>query len=399
MSRIPLLIIGGGIGGLATALAVARTGRPAHVLERAPEFAELGAGLQLAPNASRVLDQLGILQEVHKQAFFPRRLLMMDMVAGEEITSLALDQKFLDRYRYPYFVVHRGDLLNIEVEACRAASNLITLESHKEAVSIEDLGDGARVQCADGSVYECDVLIGADGLWSATRKVVHDDGDAICAEHVAYRGVIPMNEMPPHPGLDSMTIWIGPGKHFVQYPLRRGEICNQVAVFHSRRYKPGSDDWGTPQELDEAFAEACDYVRRAATLMERGRRWPMHDRLPIPNWTRNRITLLGDAAHPMLQYLAQGACQALEDVVCLVDALAQHEGDVASAFRVYQEARSPRTARVQTWARNFGEILHAPQAGAHIRRALAEHSDNEFFYFDWLYKNGDSPRVSGRFLR
>ena len=356
-----------------------------HVLERSPEFAELGAGLQLAPNASRVLDQVGILKEVHKQAFFPRRLLMMDMVAGQEITSLALDQKFLGRYQYPYFVVHRGDLLNIEVEACRAAGDLITLESNKGAVSIEDLGDGARVRCADGSVYECDVLVGADGLWSLTRKTVHDDGEPICAEHVAYRGVIPMQDMPLHPGLDSMTIWIGPEKHFVQYPLRRGEICNQVAVFRSYRYRSGSEDWGSAEELDEHFAEACDYVRRALTLMERGRHWAMHDRLPIPNWTRNHITLLGDAAHPMLQYLAQGACQALEDSVCLADSIARHAGDVPGALRAYQEARSPRTARVQREARAFGELLHAANAGANIRKALAAHADNEFYFFDWYY--------------
>ena len=383
--RIPVLIIGGGIGGLATALAVARTGRRTHVLERSPEFAELGAGLQLAPNASRVLDQVGILEEVHKQAFFPRRLLMMDMVAGEEITSLALDQKFLDRYRYPYFVVHRGDLLNIEVEACRAMSDRITLESNKGVVAIEDLGDGARVRCADGSLYECDVLVGADGLWSLTRKTVHDDGEPICAEHVAYRGVIAMENMPVHPGLDSMTIWIGPDKHFVQYPLRRGEICNQVAVFRSDRYRPGSDDWGTAEELDEHFAEACEYVRRALTLMERGRHWAMHDRLPIRNWTRNHITLLGDAAHPMLQYLAQGACQALEDAVCLADSLARSTSDVPGALRAYQEARRPRTARVQREARGFGELLHAANAGARIRQGLAAHADNEFYYFDWYY--------------
>ena len=383
--RIPLLIIGGGIGGLATALAVARTGHPAHVLERSPEFAELGAGLQLAPNASRVLDQVGILEAVHKQAFFPRRLLMMDMVAGEEITSLALDQKFLDRYRYPYFVVHRGDLLSIEVDACRAASDLITLESNKGVVSIEDLGDGARVRCADGSVYECDALVGADGLWSLTRKTVHDDGDPICAEYVAYRGVIAMEDMPLHPGLDSMTIWIGPEKHFVQYPLRRGEICNQVAVFRSHRYRSGSDDWGSAEELDEHFAEACPYVRRALALMERGRHWAMHDRLPIPNWTRNRITLLGDAAHPMLQYLAQGACQALEDSLCLADSLARYARRRPWCAPCVSGSGSPRTARVQLEARAFGEILHVANAGANIRKALAAHADNEFYFFDWLY--------------
>jgi len=142
---------------------------------------------------------------------------------------------------------------------------------------------------------------------------------------------------------------------------------------------------GTTEELDEQFAEACDYVRRALTLMERGWHWAMHDRLPIPNWARNRITLLGDAAHPMLQYLAQGACQALEDSVSLADSLARHASDVPGALRAYQEARSPRTARVQLAARAFGEILHVPNAGANIRKALAADADNEFFFFDWLY--------------
>jgi salicylate hydroxylase len=182
-----------------------------------------------------------------------------------------------------------------------------------------------------------------------------------------------------------MTIWIGPEKHFVQYPLRRGEICNQVAVFRSHRYRNDSDDCESAEELDEHFAEACDYVRRALKLMERGRHWAMHDRLPISNWTRNRITLLGDAAHPMLQYLAQGACQALEDSVCLADSLARHAGDVPAALRAYQEARSPRTARVQTAARAFGEILHVSNAAANIRKAVAAHADNEFYFFDWLY--------------
>jgi 2-polyprenyl-6-methoxyphenol hydroxylase-like FAD-dependent oxidoreductase len=182
-----------------------------------------------------------------------------------------------------------------------------------------------------------------------------------------------------------MMIWIGPDKHFVQYPLRRGEICNQVAVFRSDRYQPDSDDWGTAEELDRHFAEACGYVRSALRLIRRHRRWPMHDRLPNSNWASNRTTLLGDAAHPMLQYLAQGACQALEDSLCLADQFAQHGDDVAGAFQAYERTRYPRTTLVQTKARAFGDLIHAPDAPTKIRSALAARPGEEFFYFDWLY--------------
>jgi 2-polyprenyl-6-methoxyphenol hydroxylase-like FAD-dependent oxidoreductase len=383
--RIPLLIVGGGIGGLATALAVSKTGRRVHVLERSQEFAELGAGLQLAPNALRVLNRLGIMEQVDKHAFYPRRLMLMDMLTGEEITSLELGLRFLDRYSYPYVVMHRGDLLNAELEACRA-SDLIVLEANKEVVAVQDLGDSVGVMCKDGSVYECEALVGADGLWSNMRTAICGESEPVCAEFVAYRGTAPIEDIPPHPGLDSMMLWIGPDKHFVQYKLRGGEICNQVAVFRSHRYRKDSDDWGSVEELEEHYAEACDYVRSALALIHRNRRWPMHDRPPNPQWTKNRMTLLGDAAHAMLQYVAQGACQALEDTACLADQLSQHGDDILSAFQAYRMIRFPRTAMVQMTARGFGEIIHAPGAPARIRAEVSKHSDNEFFYFDWLYR-------------
>lgn len=389
-SRIPLLIVGGGIGGLATALAVSQTGRAVHVLERAPEFTELGAGLQLAPNALRVFERLGVLEEIVRHAYRPRRLLMLDMLTGDEITALDLGARFLGRYQHPYLVMHRGDLLNVEVAACRA-SGLITLENDKEVAVIADLPDGVRVTCTDGSVYDGDALVGADGLHSKIRAAITGDAAPVCSEYVAYRGTSPIEEIPPRPDLDTMSIWIGPDKHFVQYPLRHGEIVNQVAVFRSHRYRADSDDWGTIAELDECFAEACDYVHRALALIHRNRRWPIFDRPPDARWIRPRTALLGDAAHPMLQYLAQGACQALEDSVCLADQLAAHAGEaghgIDRAFEAYREIRYPRTAKVQTTARSFGDLIHSPDAALRIRDALAAHSapGGEFFYFDWLY--------------
>ncbi|HLK47051.1 MAG TPA: FAD-dependent monooxygenase, partial [Bryobacteraceae bacterium] len=181
------MIAGGGIGGLGAALALARAGVRAHVLEKSSAFAEIGAGLQLAPNATRMLDRLGILPEICRRANFPKRLVMMDAVSGKPITALDLGPKFVAHFGHPYILMHRGELLAAELAACRA-SPLVTLENNKEVVSVEDLGDAAAVRCSDGSAYECDALIGADGLWSTVRKLVHDDGDPICAQFVAYRG-------------------------------------------------------------------------------------------------------------------------------------------------------------------------------------------------------------------
>lgn len=385
IGRIPLLIIGGGIGGLATALALARKGYSVHLIERAHEFGEIGAGIQLAPNASKVLDGLGVLGEIHKYAVYPQRLVLVDAISGKHLTALDFGEKFQRAYTYPYVVMHRNDLLTILLAACRE-SEAITLETNKEVVAVDDLGDGARVSCADGTLYECNALVGADGLWSFLRGCVIDDGDPACAEFVAYRGAIPAGEVIEHGGMDTIRYWIGPNLHLIQYPLRRGELYNQVAVFRSDRYRADSDDWGTEDELEEHFAKTHESVRRALLKVKRDRRWPLYDRLPTDNWIRHHITLLGDAAHPMLQHIAQGACQALEDAMCLADTLVSHEGDVSKAFPAYQEERIPRTARVQRTARLFGDIIHSDGITALLRNALlAQRAADDFTYTDWFY--------------
>ena len=385
LQRIPLLLIGGGLGGLATALALSRKGYPVHVLEKAHEFGEIGAGIQIAPNGSRALDELGILGELHTYAVYPQRLILVDALSGELLTALDFGEKFRRAYTYPYFVMHRNDLLTTLLKACRESDTVI-LETNREVIAVEDLGDGARVSCASGTTYECNALIGADGLWSFLRNYVIGDGDPVCVEFVAYRGAIPMEEVIETAGLDTIRYWIGPDLHLIQYPLRRGELYNQVAVFKSEHYRADSDDWGTEDELEAHFAKTHESVKRALTRVKRDRRWPLYDRLPTANWTRNHITLLGDAAHPMLQHIAQGACQALEDAVCLADAVAGQHGDVERAFRLYQEARIPRTARVQRSARLFGDIIHSNGLTALLRNALfSGRAPDDFTYTDWFY--------------
>jgi 2-polyprenyl-6-methoxyphenol hydroxylase-like FAD-dependent oxidoreductase len=385
LHRIPFLVIGGGLGGLATALALSRKGYPVHVIEKAHEFGEIGAGIQIAPNGSRALDELGVLGETRSYAVYPQQLLLVDALSDNILTTLDFGEPFRRAYRYPYFVMHRNDLLTILLNACKE-SETITLETNREVIAVENMGDGARVTCADGATYECTALIGADGLKSVVRTGVIGDGDPVCSEFVAYRGAIPMEEVIEFAGLDTIRYWIGPNLHLIQYPLRGGKLYNQVAVFKSERYRPDSDDWGTEEELEARFAQTHESVKRALARVKRDRRWPLFDRMPVDNWTRHSITLLGDSAHPMLQHIAQGACQALEDAVCLAEAVASQHGDVETAFRLYQEERMPRTARVQRSARLFGDIIHSDGVTALLRDALfAGRAPDDFTYTDWFY--------------
>jgi 2-polyprenyl-6-methoxyphenol hydroxylase-like FAD-dependent oxidoreductase len=380
----PVVIVGGGIGGLTTALALAVRGVSVHVLEKAAEFGELGAGLQLAPNAMHALDRLGLLPEIAKHAVFPSRLVWMDALAGERITAVDLGAAFRSRYGQPYIVMHRSDLLAVLLAACQAHP-LIALEADRAVVAVEDLGEAARARCADGTLYDTDLLIGADGLRSIVRGLIADD-QPICSEYVAYRGTLPMAQMSTHAGLDNVVMWVGPQMHFVQYPVRRGELYNQVAVFKSPRYRPDSDEWGTVEEFDAHYAQTCAYVRDCAKLMWRDKRWPMYDRPPIAGWTRHRVVLMGDAAHPMLQYAAQGACQAIEDAVCLADCIAAAPDDLPAALAAYEAARVLRTARVQLTARAIGEFFHLDGMAATVRNALMRgRAETDYAMLDWLY--------------
>jgi salicylate hydroxylase len=384
-SEIPLLVLGGGIGGVAAALSLARDGQRIHVLEKASELAEIGAGLQLAPNAMRVLDWLGVLERIKSAAVFPQTLNLLDIVTAKKLKTVDLGPAFLARYGYPYIVMHRSDLLTILVEACRD-SGLVSFETNKEAVAIEDLRDSAQVTCRDGSVYRTEALIAADGLWSLARRTLFSDDEVHTPKYVAYRGTIPISEVAMYARPDDLLIWAGPEMHLVQYPVRGGKLYNQVAVFKSDRYRSDSDDWGTTEELDRHFSKACPYVLDAVKQVGRGRRWPLFDRNPTIQWARNRVVLFGDAAHPMLQFLAQGACQALEDAFCIADCMDRHAPDIARAFVAFQNTRFLRATRVQMTARFFEHFWHPKDVGADLRNAyLASHAPDDYDEFDWLY--------------
>jgi salicylate hydroxylase len=390
-NRTPVLIVGGGIGGLSAALALSRRGIPVQVLEQAPEFKEIGAGIQLGPNVYRMFEVLGLTEQMFHWCAFPGELEFRDSITAETIVELKIDKRFHDRYQAPYGVIHRADMLNVIYDACRN-SNLIKLATSQKVVSIADDGSGVTVRTETGETFKGAALIGCDGLWSTVRETIVGDGKPVVSGHIAYRAVLPTAEWPKEYRLPKMIVWCGEKTHLVHYPLRRGELFNLVAVFHSDRYEEGWDSYGDPEELHARFAEKCEPVRTLLKKVNAWKMWVLCDRPAIKNWSKGRVTLLGDAAHPMLQYLAQGGNMAMEDAVCLADQIEASGGDYETAFGKYQELRYLRTARVQLMARVFGEIYHASGVNRELRnKLLAEWSTQGTIDMSWLY--GEQPEL------
>jgi len=390
-----VLVVGGGIGGLAAALALSRKGVPVQVIEQAPEFKEIGAGIQIGPNVFRMFEVLGITQAINRWAVFPESLVMMDSITGEQVVEIPIDQRFYEQYRAPYGVIHRADLLNVILEACRA-SNLIQLFPSRKVVAMDESGERITVRTEKGETFTGAALIGCDGLWSTIRAMMVGDGKPVVSGHIAYRAVLPTAEWPKEYRIAKMIIWAGDKTHLVHYPLRRGELFNLVVVFHSNRYEEGWDTYGDPTELHERFTDKCAAVRQLLQKVNAWRMWVLCDRPPIKNWSRGRATLLGDAAHPMLQYLAQGACMAIEDAVCLANQVEACGEDYIAAFQRYQQLRYLRTARVQLMARVFGEVYHASGVNRELRNfVLQSWAKQGGVDMSWLYgEQPELPRVA-----
>lgn len=382
----PVIIVGGGIGGLAAALALALKGIRSILLEQSSEFREVGAGIQIGPNAFRRFDLLGIRKAVDAIAVFPDNLIMRDALTGEEVTRIPMGERALKHYGQPYGVIHRADLHDALLQACRTQP-LISLHTNAKVTGHVDHGDSVSVTLADGTVIEGSCIIGCDGLWSALREHVVGDGKPRISGHIAYRAVLPLAEVPEAQRENNVVLWAGPKTHLVHYPLRRGELYNLVAVFHSNRYEEGWNSYGDVAELNERFQNQQPQVHTLLNKIESWRMWVLCDREPVGNWTKGRITLLGDAAHPMLQYLAQGACMAMEDAVCLADKLAARRDDPNSAFLAYQQERYLRTARVQLMARVYGDFYHATGPVRELRNAFLSGRTAEQAYAgnQWLY--------------
>jgi 3-hydroxybenzoate 6-monooxygenase len=389
-----LLIAGGGIGGLAAAYVLARDGHQVTVLEQSHAFGEIGAGIQLGPNIFKMFEYLGLTEAVNRVAFFPTGLGMNDVRTGERVIRVPLGDTALAAYGYPYGVIYRADMHNVFLEACKTLPN-VTLRTSAKVESFDQDASGVRVHMTDGEALQGDALIGADGLWSRVREAVVGDGKPRVSGHIAYRAVLKREEVPPHLWSDDVLLWGGEKTHLVHYPLRRGELFNLVAVFHSNKYDEGWNTFGDTAELNERFAQAVPQVKELLGKIETWKMWVLCDREPVKNWTDRRVTLLGDAAHPMLQYLAQGAGQAIEDAVVLGEALRYTQGNVEDALQKYQQVRYLRTGRVQLTARFYGDIYHAAGVQRELRNQLFQGGQESagFAGLKWMYEGIDAKNL------
>ena len=387
-TNLPFLVAGGGIGGLAAALALSRKGYSVRVLEQSSEFKEIGAGIQLGPNVFRMFELLGLTDAIRSCAAFPENLVMMDGITGEEVTRVPIgSDAFRQRFGgYPYAVIHRADMHQVYLDACRAEKT-IELSVLRKALRYEDRGDRVLLHMEGGEAIEGCALIGADGLWSRVREQLLGDGKPRVSGHIAYRAVLPRAEVPEGLWQNNVVLWAGPKTHLVHYPLRRGELYNLVAVFHSDKYEEGWDTFGDPEELHRKFSDERAEVMALLAKINAWKMWVLCDREPVREWSQGRVTLLGDAAHPMLQYLAQGANMATEDAVVLAACVALSGGNLDGAFRRYQDERYLRTAKVQMTARYYGDVYHAAGVVRELRNGLfaGKAPDPGFATMAWLY--------------
>ncbi len=383
----PIIIAGGGIGGLATAMGLAQKGFASIVLEKAPQLGEIGAGIQLGPNAFHAFDYLGVGDAARAMAVYIDSLRLMDAISGDEITRIPLDEAFRARFRNPYGVVHRGDLHGVFLKACQD-HELVELRTSAEVVDYEQDGTSVTALLADGSRVEGRALIGADGLWSSVRKRVVGDGMPRVTGHTTYRSVIPTDEMPEDLRWNAATLWAGPKCHIVHYPLSGWKVFNLVVTYHNDAPEPVAGKPVTHDEVRKGFEHVNPVARQ---VIERGKDWKLWvlcDRDPVMNWVDGRVALLGDAAHPMMQYFAQGACMAMEDAVCLAAEMEAQSGDVERVLPAYNARRRLRTARVQLQSREIGQHIYHPD-GAHaaLRNAVmqAKTPDDWYDVVEWLY--------------
>lgn len=388
MPARPVLIAGGGIGGLAAALGLARKGHRSVVLEQASQLGEIGAGIQIAPNAFHCFDRLGIGDEARACAVYIDMLRLMDGVSGDEICHIPLDEDFRNRFRNPYAVVHRADLHAVLLNAARE-SGLVELRTNSAVRAYDQDDTGVSAHLSSGERIDGAALIGADGINSTVRQQVIGDGPPRVSGHTTYRSVIATEKMPEDLRWNAATLWAGPKCHIVHYPLKGWKVFNLVVTYHNDVAEAVAGVPVSKEEVRRGFEHIHPRARQVIEHGEDWKLWVLCDRDPNDQWVDGRVALLGDASHPMLQYFAQGACMAMEDAVCVAHFIDQHDS-IEEALLAYRDNRFARTASVQVGARLIGDHIYHPNHGmAAMRNAIMSAKTPENWYDElaWLFSD------------
>lgn len=387
-----VLIAGGGIGGLAAGLACSRVGCHVRLYERANSFAEVGAGIQMGPNVVRLLQGWQLEAALRQVAAFPDRLQVRHALSGAELGVLRLGRSMVQRYGAPYATIHRADLQQMLLQALQQR-DAVWLHTGKTVHRYVETNGAIGLSLSDGLDVEGDALIAADGLWSRIRQQLLGDGAPRVTGHLAYRALLPQASLPAALRSQQVTAWLGPKLHVVQYPVRGGEWLNVVAIVHG--HVQGSlEDWdhgANAADLQAALAPACPALRDLIAAVPAWRLWVLCDRPPVSaaeQMARGHVALLGDAAHPMRPYLAQGAGMAIEDAAELARQVALVDGvlDVPTLLRRYALNRWQRNARVQARSIRNGEIFHQEGPRAWLRDASLRLLGERLLDVPWLYQ-------------
>lgn len=396
-----IVIAGGGIGGASGALALSLRGADVTLYERAPEFKEVGAGLQIGPHGVKMLEKWGLKDKVFEAGYLPERMQFRDAVTTEPILTMDFGEEFQQHYGGRYLVIHRSDLLSILVEAAKEAGAELVNGVQVLGADTKDEGVTVRIEHrADGRTdqVEADLMVAFDGIHSVFRKELVQD-EPVPSAYVAYRGTSDLPSDPEMKDLKDVVGYIGPRCHFIQYPLRHGQLLNQVAVFQSPRYLDAltngtevPEDWGNNEEFKNAYGHTHEFLQGRLHHMWLDTWWQMADREPLHDWVvSNRVIVMGDAAHPPLQYLASGAVMAMEDAECLAlyASQAADNGELAwgDVLREVSGERAPRCARIQTTGRFWGELWHVDGLSRLIRNETFRQAGRTswFPYVDWLW--------------
>ena len=387
-----VLIAGGGIGGLAAAIALGRRGIETEILERSQFTEETGAGIQLGPNATRALAALGVLDAIEPHAFRPEAIVIYDGISGRKLSSMPLGKHAEQRYGAPYLTLHRADL-HAGLRAVAQSLAPAVLRPGFELTAIDAQGGDVVALAVDGSEAEGASLIGADGLWSTVRPLISPAASLCFTGASAWRARLPRGNLPPPFDAPVVGLWLGPGTHIVHYPVRGGGDLNVVAVTEGGAERQGWNQTGGAETLLASFAR---WTKDSKSLLERAegwRSWSLFRLAPLRSWSAGRIALLGDAAHPVLPFLAQGAALAIEDAVTLAACIEAWPGDPPAAFRRYEGLRRPRVARVQRLSRRYGWLYHVRGPLRPARNLILERRSEETALrrFDWLYRQDGEP--------